>query len=68
MACHSHIEKQLSVRENDYLVSYFFDSDAGIIDFLEQLKQHSANILYAIHTDIPFADRRIKIERAAAVL
>lgn len=63
----SHIEKQLSAPENDYLVSYFFETRTGIIDFLEQLKQHSTHILYAIHTDIAFADGTIKIERAVAV-
>jgi hypothetical protein len=42
----SHIEKQLSARENDYLFSYFFDIGAGIVDFLEQMKHHSSNILY----------------------
>ncbi len=63
----SHIEKQLSVPENDYLVSYFFETGTGIIDFLEQLKQHSAHILYAIHTDIPFAGGTIKIERPVAI-
>ena len=59
----SHIEKQLSVKENDYLSQYFFGSDNGIIEFLNNLKNHTKNILFAIQTDILFKGQQIKIER-----
>lgn len=59
----SHFEKQLSVPENEYLAQYFFGLGNGVIDFLDKLKAHSENILFAIQTDIGFKEQKIKIDR-----
>lgn len=59
----SHFEKQLSVPENNYLAQYFFGLENGVIDFLDKLKAHSENILFAIQTDIGFKEQKIKIDR-----
>lgn len=59
----SHIEKQLSVPENEYLAQYFFRLGNGAIEFLNKFKAHSENILFAIQTDIQFKEQRIKIDR-----
>lgn len=59
----SHIEKQLSVPENDYLAQYFFSLSTGVTDFLNNIKSHTENILFAIQTDISFKNQTIKIDR-----
>lgn len=59
----SHFEKQLSIPENDYLAQYFFVLGNGIVEFLNKLKTHSENILFAIQTDIQFKKQKIKIDR-----
>lgn len=59
----SHFEKQLFVPENDYLAQYFFGLGNGVMGFLNKLKTHSENILFAIQTDIQYKEKKIKIDR-----
>lgn len=61
----SHFEKQLSVPENYYLLAEYFKTTKGILDFLEALTQHSKTILFPIHTEIEYAEKKVKIDRSA---
>ena len=59
----SHIEKQLSVPDNAYLGQYFFSPEKGAVEFLENLRKHSEDVLFAVQTAITFKGQEIKLDR-----
>lgn len=59
----SHFERQLGLPENQYLADFFFGEDKNAIDFVEELKNHTENLLFGIQTDIVFNQQIIKIDR-----
>lgn len=59
----SHFERQLVLPENRYLADYFFSLGKSIIDFLNELQNHTEAILTPIHSEIKFAGKIIKLER-----
>ena len=59
----SHFERQLALPENNYLAEYFFSLSKNAIDFLNEIKEHTENILYSIQYEIKFNDQIIKIDR-----
>lgn len=63
----SHFELQLSLPENKYLHDIFFGLEPHEGDLLEEVSKHNQNILQAIQTEIPFVDKKIKIDRNAIV-
>lgn len=63
----SHFELQLSLPENKYLYDIFFSLEPNEGDLLEEVSKHNENILQAIQTEIPFGDKKIKIDRSAII-
>jgi hypothetical protein len=59
----SHFEIQLALPENNYLTEFFFSLGKNSIDFIDELKEHSENILYSIQSEIKFNNQTIKIDR-----
>ncbi|KAF5425055.1 hypothetical protein C5S42_11670 [Candidatus Methanomarinus sp.] len=59
----SHFERQLSLPENNYLAEYFFNIGKNDIDFLNEIKDHTENILYSIQYEIKFNNQILKIDR-----
>ena len=63
----SHFEIQLSVPENNYLSEFFFSLEKNSIDFIDELKEHTENILYSIQSEIKFNNQTIKIDRGPII-
>ncbi|MCH2231895.1 MAG: ATP-binding protein [Crocinitomicaceae bacterium] len=63
----SHFELQLSLPENKYLYDIFFSLEPNEGDLLDQVSKHNENILQAIQTEIPFGDKKIKIDRSGII-
>lgn len=63
----SHFELQLSLPENKYLYDLFFNLDPNEGDLIDEVFKHNENILQAIQTEIPFGDKRIKIDRSSVI-
>jgi len=63
----SHFEKQLALPKNNYLAEYFFSSGKTAIDFLNDIKEHTENILHSIHYNIKFNDKIIKMDRTKLI-
>lgn len=59
----SHFERQLALPENNYLAEYFFSIGKNAIDFLNEIKDHTENILYSIQYEIKFNGQILKIDR-----
>jgi len=59
----SHFERQLALPENNYLAEYFFSIGKNAIDCLNEIKDHTENILYSIQYEIKFNDQILKIDR-----
>ncbi|WP_410005840.1 AVAST type 4 anti-phage nuclease Avs4 [Aequorivita nionensis] len=60
----SHFELQLSLPENKYIYDIFFSLEANEGKLLDEIKNHNKNILQAIQVEIPFGERKIKIDRS----
>ncbi|WP_236974839.1 AVAST type 4 anti-phage nuclease Avs4 [Membranihabitans maritimus] len=63
----SHIARQLALPENQYLADFYFSQRKNIIDFLIEIKEHTENLLYSIHTDIIYGKHSIKIDRTKEI-
>ena len=63
----SHFELQLSLPDNKYISDIFFSLEPNGGDLLNEISIHNENILHAIHTEIPFGDKQIKIDRSSIV-
>ncbi len=60
----SHFEAQLALAKNRSIAEYFFSLDKGVIDFIEELIQHTQSILDPISSRILFHESEIKIDRS----
>ena len=63
----SHFELQLTLPENKYLYDIFFNLEPNEGDLLDEVSKHNENILQAIQTEIPFGDKKIKIDRSKII-
>src|SRR5260221_1345806 len=63
----SHFEAQLALAKNRSIAEYFFSLDKGVIDFTEELIQHTQSILDPISSNILFHRTEIKIDRSLAL-
>ncbi|KAA2218511.1 AVAST type 4 anti-phage nuclease Avs4 [Maribacter flavus] len=63
----SHFERQLALPKNDYLAHYFFGLDNNIIDFLNNVNEHTNRLLIPIQQYIEFNKQRIRIDRSDIV-
>jgi len=63
----SHFELQLSLPENKYIYDDFFSLEPNEGGLIDEIKSHNKNILQAIQTEIPFGDKKIKIDRSKII-
>lgn len=63
----SHFELQLALPENKYIYEDFFSLEPNEGTLIDEVKNHNDNILQAIQTEIPFGDKKIKIDRSEIV-
>lgn len=63
----SNFEAQLALDKNKSIAEYFFSIDKGIIDFIEELFQHTQSILSPISSNIHFRGAEIKIDRSSTL-
>ena len=59
----SHFEIQLALPANKYIAEYFFSLGKNIVDFLNELHNHTENILSPIRSEVSFQAKTIKIDR-----
>ncbi|XMO87170.1 AVAST type 4 anti-phage nuclease Avs4 [Algibacter sp. AS12] len=63
----SHFELQLALPENKYIYKDFFSLEPNEGKLIDEIKNHNKNILQAIQTEIPFGDKKIKIDRSKII-
>ncbi|MDO7136046.1 AVAST type 4 anti-phage nuclease Avs4 [Algibacter lectus] len=63
----SHFELQLALPENKYIYEDFFSIEPTEGKLIDEIKNHNKNILHAIQTEIPFGDKKIKIDRSEII-
>lgn len=63
----SHFELQLSLPENKYIYDDFFSLEPNEGGLIDEIKSHNKNLLQAIQTEIPFSDKKIKIDRSKII-
>lgn len=63
----SHFEAQLALDKNRTYAQHFFSLDKSVIDFIDELTQHTESILTPIHSKIKFENDEIKIDRSQAI-
>jgi hypothetical protein len=63
----SHFDLQLALPENKYIYEDFFSLEPNEGKLIDEIKNHNKNILQAIQTDIPFGDKKIKIDRSKII-
>ena len=63
----SNIEAQLALDKNKSIAEHFFSLDKGVIDFIEELLQHTQSILDPISSNIHFRGAEIKIDRSSTL-
>lgn len=63
----SHFEIQLTLPENKYIHNIFFSLDVSESELVDEVSKHNGNILNSIQTEIPFADKLIKINRESVL-
>jgi hypothetical protein len=63
----SHMEIQLATPQNSHLLQHFFEIGKGAMEFLEEIKQHTDNLLRPIHSEIRFGNNTIKISHTREV-
>ncbi|TXD84037.1 hypothetical protein ESY86_10980 [Subsaximicrobium wynnwilliamsii] len=63
----SHFELQLTLPENKYIYEDFFSLEPNEGKLIDEIKNHNKNILQAIQTEIPFGDKKIKIDRSKII-
>ena len=61
----SHFERQLALQKNNYLNDFFFNLDKGVIDSLNEIINHSENLLAPIQKNIQYENKIIKINRTS---
>jgi len=60
----SYFELQLILPENKYIFDLFFSLDPNGGDLIDEVKEHTENILHSIQTQIVFNELSIKIDRS----
>ena len=63
----SFFESPFVCEENATIVQHFFDLGKSVIDFINELTQHTESILKPIHSKITFSDNEIKIDRSEVI-
>ena len=63
----SHFERQLALPVNEYLSDYFFCLDESVIDFINNLENHTETLLYSVQDNIKYNDQIIKIDRTQII-
>lgn len=63
----SHLELQLFLPENDYILDLFFNLNPNGGKLINNIVVHNKNILKDIQTEISFNGQKIKIDRAAII-
>lgn len=63
----SHFERQLALPKNEYINDFFFKSDKGIIDSLNEIVNHSENLLRPIQGNIEYEKHKIIIDRVSVI-
>jgi len=63
----SHFDAPLVCEENANIAQHFFSLDKSIIDFLNELTNHTEAILAAINSNIKFNGNEIKIDRSESI-
>jgi hypothetical protein len=63
----SHFEAQLALDKNRSKAEYFFSLNKGVIEFIDELTQHTQNILETISSKIAFNGCEIKIDRSSTL-
>ena len=63
----SHFELQLALPENKYIYEDFFSLEPNEGKLIDEIKNHNKNILQAIQTEIPFGNKKIKIDRSKII-
>ncbi|QRM89528.1 AAA family ATPase [Lacinutrix sp. WUR7] len=63
----SHFERQLALPKNNYLNDFFFSLDKSVIDSLNEIKNHSENLLRPIQENIEYEKNRIIIDRISII-
>jgi hypothetical protein len=61
--CKSFFESPFVCKNNSAIAKYFFSFDKSIIDFIENLNEHTQSIINPIDSHILFQDKEIKIDR-----
>ena len=64
----SYFESPFVTQENASITKHFFDLDKSIFDLINELSQHSENILGLIQADIKFGENAIKLDRSAVTV
>jgi len=64
----SHFEVQLALEQNRSVAQHFFSYDKSIVDFIEELYQHTERLFAPIHSKIELDGRGIKIDRSHLVV
>lgn len=63
----SHFEAQLAQEKNRTFAQHFFSLDKSVIDFIDELTQHTESILTPTQSKIEFEDVEIKIDRSKVI-
>lgn len=63
----SHFEAQLALEQNRHIAQRFFSLGKSIVDFIEELHQHTEHLFAPIHSNIQVNGSQIKIDRTRRV-
>lgn len=64
----SYFESPFVTQDNASIAKHFFDLDKSVFDLINELRQHSENILGLIQADIKFGEKDIKLDRSAVTV
>lgn len=59
----SHFEIQLAKPENKYVAEYYFGGDRSVWKFIENIEEHTENLLDNINTEIFYEEERIHFQQ-----
>jgi hypothetical protein len=63
----SHFEVQLALEQNRHIAQHFFNLDKSLVDFIEELRQHTERLFAPIRSKMAWNGREIKIDRSRRV-
>lgn len=64
----SYFESPFVTQENASITKHFFDLGKSVFDLINELRQHSENILGLIQADIKFGENDIKLDRSTVTV